>query len=93
LEKKSIDSEAFFIDQVVEEETHRMIHQAIQELSPKCKEIILLGLEGLKNKEIARELNLSVNTVKTHKLLAYRQLRIKLAQISAIAPLLLFRFL
>lgn len=36
-------------------------------LSPTEKEVMLLVVQGLSNKEIARELFLSQNTIKTHR--------------------------
>lgn len=64
------------IEQVlIEEEYYRKIYIAIEKLSPKRKKIILLSMEGLTNKEIAKKLNVSVNTVKTLKLKAYKILR------------------
>jgi len=70
-----VQSESYFLKAVIEEETHRIIYRYINELPEKAKEVILLSLQGLKNKEIAEELYISVNTVKTHKLKAYRQLK------------------
>ena len=39
---------------------------------------MLLALNGLKNKEIAAELNISENTVKTQKKIAYAKIKAKL---------------
>jgi RNA polymerase sigma-70 factor (ECF subfamily) len=86
------ESEIFFEDHVIEEETHRLFYQAIQELPEKCREIIMMSLEGLKNNEIAKELNISINTIKTQKRIAYNQLRIQLKDILAISPLILQYF-
>jgi RNA polymerase sigma-70 factor (ECF subfamily) len=36
---------------------------------------MILALKGLKNQEIADELNISVNTVKTQKKIAYAKLK------------------
>ena len=89
-EKHIVESEKeednFFTDHIIEEETHRLIYNAINELPPKCKEIVLLSLNGIKNHEIAEELDISVNTVKTQKKIAYNQLRIKLQSLLAISP-------
>ncbi|PCH68358.1 MAG: hypothetical protein COC06_09665 [Bacteroidales bacterium] len=64
------------IDQVlIEEEYYRQIHLAINKLGPERKRVILLSMEGLSNKEIAEKTGVSVNTVKTLKLKAYRFLR------------------
>ena len=73
-----IQSNNFFYEKMVEVESSRLVRQAIEELPPQCKKIMLLNLEGLKNQEIADDLNISINTVKTQKLIAYKILREKL---------------
>lgn len=80
---------AFFRDSLIEEETHRLVYQAINELPEKCRKIIQMNLEGFKNKEIAEQLNISINTVKTQKVIAYRQLRMKLGPSLCFLPLFL----
>jgi RNA polymerase sigma-70 factor (ECF subfamily) len=53
-----------------------LIIKAIDSLPPKCREIFLKSkLEGKKQKEIAREMNLSVNTVETQMGIAYAKLK------------------
>ncbi|MHA7109409.1 RNA polymerase sigma factor [Sunxiuqinia elliptica] len=73
LEDKSIEQ------LLIEEEFYRQIHVAIEKLSPERKRIILLSLEGFSNKEIAEELDISINTVKSLKLRAYSVLRKELS--------------
>ncbi|WP_212005497.1 RNA polymerase sigma-70 factor [Chitinophaga sp. HK235] len=44
------------------------INRVLQTLPASCQEIIRMGyIDGLKNQEIARQLNISINTVKTQK--------------------------
>jgi sigma-70, region 4 len=50
---------------------------------------VILTMEGLSNPEIAKELGVSVNTVKTIKLRAYRVLRERLKGIQWLLLLLL----
>lgn len=64
-----------FLSNVVEEETLRLLYVAINHLSGQKKTIILLNLQGKNNMEVAEALNISVNTVKTLKKIAYRNLR------------------
>ena len=78
---KSDSEENLFEQNYIKEETVRLIYQAIETLPDNCKSIIELALKGLKNPEIAKELNISVNTVKTHKKTAYSLLRIKLKDV------------
>jgi RNA polymerase sigma-70 factor (family 1) len=81
---KELESDAFYSDHVIEEETHRLIYNTINELPAGCKEILLLSMNGLTNPEIAEDLHISVNTVKTQKAIAYKYLRIKLKDIFTI---------
>ena len=53
-------------------ERTRMLHR----LSHREREVMLLTVEGLSNKEIARRLNMSENTVKVHLHHIYRKLAI-----------------
>jgi len=64
-----------YLDEVVREETFRLLDIAIQHLPPQSKKVIELTLKGLGNLEIAEKLHISVNTIKTHKLRAYKTIR------------------
>jgi RNA polymerase sigma-70 factor (ECF subfamily) len=70
-----LESEQNYIGHVIEEETFNQLFQEIKNLPPSAQEITLLALNGLKNQEIADELNISVNTVKTQKKIAYSRLK------------------
>lgn len=80
-----IESEKYFLDELIEIETHRIIHQAILQLPQKCRQIMILNMEGLTNPEIADYLKISVNTVKTQKAIAYNHLRKKLKTVYMLA--------
>ena len=69
-----------FLHEITYQETLRILHQAIDTLPPQTRKIILLGLNGKNNNEIAEALNISVNTVKTQMKIAYKTLREKLKQ-------------
>ncbi|MES2891806.1 MAG: RNA polymerase sigma-70 factor [Bacteroidota bacterium] len=57
-------------------EQEELLHQAVEQLSPQQKIIFKLNRErGMKNAEIATQLNLSPNTVKTHMVSALRSIR------------------
>ena len=64
-----------FLHEITYQETLRILHQAIDTLPPQTRKIILLGLNGKNNNEIAEALNISVNTVKTQMKIAYKTLR------------------
>lgn len=61
------DKEYSFRDILIEEETYRIVMEAIDALPTQSGRIIKLSLEGKQNKEISEELGISVNTVKTLK--------------------------
>jgi len=68
----------YFYELILEEETFRIVHQAVDKLAPQTRNIVWLSLEGKKNQEIADHLEVSLNTVKTLKKNAYKDLRIHL---------------
>lgn len=67
--------EAVFKDFLIEEETYRVIDNAVNALSPQSARIMKMCLEGKQNKEIAEVLGISVNSVKTLKYNALDVLR------------------
>ena len=69
------DPETFFKDTLMEQETYRILYEAINTLPERSKEIIELSLNGLSNPQIAEELNISINTIKSSKLKSYQRLR------------------
>jgi len=73
-----LESEQHFSARVIEEETFNQLFNEIRDLPPSAREITLLALNGLKNQEIADELKISINTVKTQKKIAYSRLKEKL---------------
>ena len=62
-------------DAIVEEETFRILSEAIEKLPTQMRAIMQLALEGKKNAEIAERLNVSPETVHTLKKVAYKKLR------------------
>ena len=50
---------------------------AINTLSPECRRVFMLSrVEGKKNKEIAEQLDISINTVKYHLKQALKRLNL-----------------
>jgi RNA polymerase sigma-70 factor (ECF subfamily) len=72
---EQLDSEIFFRDNLIEEETYQIIYEAIKTLPSQGQKVIEFSLDGLKIQEIAEKLNISINTVKTIKSRAYKALR------------------
>ncbi|MBN2519573.1 MAG: RNA polymerase sigma-70 factor [Bacteroidales bacterium] len=64
-----------FEGQVIKSEVISQINCAINNLPEQRRKIILLNMQGLKNEEIAENLNISINTVKLQKKIAYQKLR------------------
>jgi RNA polymerase sigma-70 factor (ECF subfamily) len=67
------------IHAIIRSEVLAEIYRIIESLPESCQLISKMGyLEGMKNQEIAEELGISVNTVKTQKQRALKLLRLKL---------------
>ncbi|OFY39524.1 MAG: hypothetical protein A2X18_04975 [Bacteroidetes bacterium GWF2_40_14] len=75
-----IYSEEFFQNQIIEEETDRLIYKVIGSLAPQTRKILVYNLAGYSNPEISIKLGISVNTVKTLKSRAYKILKRNLAE-------------
>ena len=82
------DNEAFIDEYVIEVEVVNSLNHAINTLPEQQKQVIILGLQGFKNEEIAQNMQISINTVKLYKKIAYKQLRTKISTI----PILLLIF-
>ena len=63
------------LSEIFENEVYKELYDAINQLSPKCKEVFMLKLKGLSDKDISTRLDISVDTVRTHIKKGYRQLR------------------
>ncbi|MDP3452244.1 MAG: sigma-70 family RNA polymerase sigma factor [Bacteroidales bacterium] len=63
------------IDHIVRGEAYMLLYKAIEKLPPQAKRVIVRSMKGLTVQEVADSLNISVNTVKSLKLRAYRTLR------------------
>ena len=70
-----LESEEYLRDNVIEEEVYSIVYKAIDELAPRSKKVILLSLRELSNGEIAEQLGISINSVRTLKQNAYKKLK------------------
>lgn len=86
---QSLEDDNLFLKQILEEEIVRQLHKAIEILPKRKKEIIKLSLKGLKNDEIAEELDIKLQTVKTLKSQSYKILREQFQELNAIIYFLL----
>lgn len=85
-QEQDMEEELFY--QIIEEEIIRKLRNAIAKLPEQRRRILELSLEGLTVQEIAYQLNISENTVKTQKKRAYAYFKRTLG-----SYLLLFFFL
>jgi len=70
-----IEKESFFLREVVVSETSNIIENAIKTLPKKCEQILRLSINEFTNPEIAKQLGISLNTVKAQKKIAYKKLK------------------
>lgn len=75
IKMEQLETESFFMREVVVSETSAIIEKAINTLPNKCAQIIRLSANNFTNIEIAKNLNISINTVKTQKKIAYKRLK------------------
>jgi len=69
-------------------DVEKLLNDAIDKLPERCREIFILSrMEGLKNREIAARLNITVSTVENQMTIAIRKLKVELKNY---LPLLLF---
>ena len=88
---KAMEKELFYRDHLIEQETYKAVHDAIEVLPSQGKRVVEMSMRGIKNPEIAERLSISVNTVKSVKANAYRLLRLRLQEV--VAVLLAYFFL
>lgn len=68
-------SDEFFMAEVVIVDIYAELEMAIKRLPNRCEKVIRLCLKAYTNKEIAKELSISVNTVKSQRHIGYEKLR------------------
>jgi RNA polymerase sigma-70 factor (ECF subfamily) len=79
LEDTASDNTLEFDFNILEEEVYAVLITALDSLPEKCKEVFELScLEGMKYKDIALQLNISINTVKSQRSRAIELLKAKL---------------
>lgn len=65
----------------IKEESFRLAMKALEDLPPASRQVFSHMLDGLSAQEIAKKLNIAVETVKTHKQIARRILKEKLGRL------------
>lgn len=72
---KNTESEEDLDDQQIVEDMYAQLFHAISQLPEKQQKVIVMAMDGKSNADIAEALELSIETVKTHRKLALRKLR------------------
>lgn len=85
----SEDENGYFLANIVKEEIINAVNKELDKLSAMERRVLLLSMDGKKNDEIADELSISVNTVKTHKARVYKELRRTLKHLNMIISIIL----
>jgi RNA polymerase sigma-70 factor (ECF subfamily) len=74
----SADYEEFALNEMIRMEVLQQIREAIEHLPAQCRKVFkMCYVEGLSNAEVAELCQISVNTVKNHKVKALSLLRLK----------------
>ncbi len=77
------------LESIIEAEVMAHLHHAIAQLPQMCRSVFLLAyFDGLSNPEIAKQLNISINTVRNHKQYGLKLLRSQLSAETFLALLL-----
>lgn len=69
------EQEESFLNEIIREETFRILYDAIDKLPWQTRQVVLLCMSGDSNAEVGEKLGISINTVKTLKKNAYAILR------------------
>ncbi|MBJ6368389.1 RNA polymerase sigma factor [Snuella sedimenti] len=81
LDIESHDSLFNFEQHIIQEETHKLLIDALNSLPKKCRKVFeMCCIEGLKYKEVADDLQISINTVKSQRSRAIELLKEQLKE-------------
>ena len=79
--KNHCEESEFFLNEVLKNEAYNAIYSEINKLPEMGRKVLLLSMVEHSNEEIAGELNIAVNTVRTHKARSYKVLRKRLSRL------------
>ena len=54
-----------FVGRMMEEEVYRELYDAVRRLPARCRDIFILKLDGADNRDIARQLDITEETVRS----------------------------
>jgi len=89
---RELAGESFYRNNLIEEETYRILISAINELPSQTQKVCRMVMNGTRNVDIAEELKISTSTVKYHKQQAFSILKKKLVNHIFVLPLLMALF-
>lgn len=72
---EDMESEEYLFTNIVIAETYSSLRNAINNLPKKSEQVIRLSMNSYSNIEIAEEMDITINTVKSQKRIAYMKLR------------------
>ncbi len=70
-----LENKEYFQDILIEMESYRIFYNAVDSLPPQTRKIIYLSIDGLKNAEIAEQLQVTEANVHRLKKSAYKKLK------------------
>lgn len=76
------ENEISTLNYIIQEEALRLLNESIEQLPPRMAEVIRLSLEGLKQEEIAEQMEVTVANVKRLKALGIEKLKKSLGALS-----------
>ena len=76
------ENESSTLNYIIQEEALRLLNESIEQLPPRMAEVIRLSLEGLKQEEIAEQMEVTVANVKRLKALGIEKLKKSLGALS-----------
>ena len=76
---------------ILEGEIYTELYSAVNKLPLMCKNVFLLKLEGLKNEEIAENIGISKETVRSHLKKGYSVIKKDLEEIYYLLPILFLK--
>jgi len=78
-----IQTKEHFLSEMVIVDVYANLESAMKSLPNKCEQILRFSLNEYTNNEIAEELSITINTVKTQKRIAYKKLRNALSHLNS----------
>lgn len=69
------------VDWMIQEEAERRLMESVAALTPECRRVMTLLMEGKSYKEVGEIMEISPNTVRNHRVRALKVLKLKLGKL------------